>query len=268
MRVSWRLRALIWCVGLWSGCSDAEAPHVSAGNDAGPVDAGSPDGGRSEAGRAAAPPRAGQGAVSRPVSYEIPDEGGSLTVAGLSGVSVDFDFPAHSGVRGVAITPISASSLGWEEGQFSAVLALEPDGIPFAEPVRVRPSSRDVLVLSFPSAALAEGLELAADGGGFLLHHFATLAVVAPGRSCGDASGWKWSSQNASANRCQNPNYPRHITFACELDAFCLAIDASCCAPPGQATCLLQDDQLTLSYAERSACAHDQDAGTSPERGL
>src|SRR3954471_14097156 len=106
------------------------------------------------------------------VDFKIPKKGGSVTVMGPGDTQIDFHFPANAAGTMVTLTPISAAEIGWPADQFAQVIRMEPDGTKFAEPVVIRPSTGDGIVLDSPSSSsqsTPEGLPLNEAGDGFLL---------------------------------------------------------------------------------------------------
>ena len=85
-------------------------------------------------------------------SFTVPMGGGSHDVPVGDG-KISFAFPAASGGAKVTLTPATGRSIGWPDTEFEAVIRMEPDGMKFSEPVVIRPSSDELLVLNFPSSA-------------------------------------------------------------------------------------------------------------------
>ncbi|MEY4577047.1 MAG: hypothetical protein RL701_1750, partial [Pseudomonadota bacterium] len=259
MRCRLKLWTLAVCLGLGGACGDDDPKTPTPGveqKDSGTPDSGDkPDTGAGNAGEGSEGGSGGKGnpVASKPVTYKVPEKGGSVSVPSPSGMPVDFEFPPNAGGMEIKLTPQSAASIGWTDGQFAEVIKLEPDGATFTEPIIVRPPTGDVLVLSFPQGSDksgAEGLPLAPGGDGFLLSHFSTLVVVTPEKSCGTGSGWKLGSDTESVAKCKNSDFPQYLAFVCKATQFCLKIEASCCAPNGATTCRLGYDNLAVSFAK------------------
>jgi hypothetical protein len=161
---------------------------------------------------------------------------------------VGFNFPASAAGLDIILTPTTAQSIGWDN-RFDDVIRMEPDGTTFADPIVITPSNKNVMVFDFPSStgkSGAEGLALASNGQGLLLNHFSTLVVVPPGVSCDSTSGW--NAQPNAAACAGSGSDSTLITFACKAYAYCLFVDAQCCAPPGSTACELGMSNLTLTY--------------------
>jgi len=195
-----------------------------------------------------------------------------VDVSTPSGNVLVFDFPASAAGVSVTLTPTTASSIGWPVGKFEDVIQMEPAGTTFADPVTLRPSSKDVLVLDFPSTAIKskpEPLELNATGDGVLLKHFSTLVIVPPGVSCDSQSGWQ-ATPNAAECGSFGANTTR-VTFACTSPVYCLDITAQCCAPAGATECKLGDPALALAFSPAGAGQYAYcgagDAGTGGSGG-
>lgn len=183
------------------------------------------------------------------VSFEIPEEGGSVAVSLASGNTLTFTFPASAAGKTIELTPGSAEDLGWPEGQFKDVIHMEPDGLTFSDPVVLKPSQKDVLVFSYPTSSKkgpAEGLELNEEGDGLLLHHFSSLAIVPAGMSCDGESGWKATDDSPRCAAYKEAS--TYMQFNCAANSFCLSIQASCCTLPGSESCELGNPMLTLRY--------------------
>lgn len=182
-------------------------------------------------------------------SFTIPAAGGTATVQ-VPGGTIDFVFPASAGGKTVTLTLSDAAAIGWPADQFGAVIKMEPDGMQFADPVVVRPSSLDLLLFTFPTNATKskpEALALGPSGDGLLLSHFSTLAVVKPTRSCDTRSGWT-STDSAPACASFGPASTR-LTFDCTTDPYCARVTAHCCVTPGaQSGCPLGARDLALTY--------------------
>lgn len=242
--MSWlreRSRAAGWLV-LWLTASTACGGDARKGVPAAP---GAPDDRD-----AASAPDAGKLVVSPgPVAYEVPAGGGATTVMASDGTLVVFDFPASAAGTPISLTPIAASAIGWPDEQFAQVIRMEPDGMQFEHPVLVRPGSRDAIVLAFASGGQkgpAQGLPLNLAGDGFLLAHFSTLVVVPPASSCDRQSGWVVSDETTSGKRCTERKFPSYITFNCTANAYCVKIEAQCCADAKATACHLGDPQLSV----------------------
>ncbi len=196
------------------------------------------------------------GAPGKKVSYTVPKAGGSVRVVGKTGMIVDFEFPKTASGKAIVLTPVAASDIGWPTTQFAEVIKLEPDGSTFKDPIVVRPSTQDVIVLDFHSVAQksgGDGLPLNASGDGVLLSHFSTLAVVPTQSSCGKTSGWVIGSAAQGSAKCKNPAFPRYISYSCSDTPYCVSIDADCCAPASATACQLGDVPLSLSYSPAAA---------------
>ena len=225
---------------------------VGAGFGAGCGDDGGNDGGGGGAG-----PGGG-------VTYSVPEGGGSVDVKTASGNVLTFEFPASAAGKTLTLTPSTATSIGWGK-QFDDVIRMEPDGTQFADPVRVKPSKKNLLLLSFPNQAsksAGEGLPLAASGDALELSHFSTLVVVPPGSSCNTNSGWEVIN---GAVECQAFGAKStYVGFGCTDHAYCLKINAHCCALPGSTECQLGDADLFLQYQTGTGPSYcgPSDAGT------
>ncbi|HTM46368.1 MAG TPA: hypothetical protein VL137_15515 [Polyangiaceae bacterium] len=187
--------------------------------------------------------------ASGPVSFMVPNAGGTVSIMGGSGQPIDFTFPASAAGLGITLTPVAASTIGWPATTFEDVIQMEPDGTTFADPVVVKSGSGTPIAFSFSSSATQsapEALELSADGKGLLLHHFSTLAFVPPGQSCDGDSGWVVAQDNsACADAGANS---KAFTFSCAGSSFCYQIDASCCAPADAVGCSLGYDAMQISF--------------------
>lgn len=194
---------------------------------------------------------AGSGVPPGPITFEVPSRGGRVRVLAGDGLPITFDFPVSAAGAQVTLTPVSASAIGWPDEQFAEVIRMEPDGMQFEHPVHVQPASGDVIVLAFPSASgkrPPEALPLDVAGDGFLLAHFSTLVVVPEAHSCEGRSGWVVNAPTVSVLRCGDRGFPNYVTFRCAANAYCLEIDAQCCAAAKATACHLGDPQLSVSF--------------------
>ncbi len=192
------------------------------------------------------------GATMPTVSFKVPKAGGKVTVKSPDGSTLVFDFPKSAAGLDIKLTPVSAASIGWPAGQFAQVLRMEPDGTQFPDPITVRPSSRDVIVLDFPSSkkkSEPEPLPVNAAGDGVLLSHFSTLAVVSAASSCGSGSGFRVQTGSAAQAYCGGvAGFPTYVTFSCDASPYCFTFDLMCCAKSGATSCQLGDAKLAFSF--------------------
>jgi hypothetical protein len=223
---------------------DSGTPGADAGLDAG-TDAGTDAALTTDAGAAAGS-----------VTMKIPSSGGTVSITGSSGKPIAFEFPASAGGKTITLTPGKPEDLGWNKGDFSDVIKLEPDGTTFSDPVIVKPGSKDVLVLTLPSSSTQsqpEGLALNATGDGLELSHFSTLVVVSASTSCGATSGWTHAPESDA--RCTLAGYTDWLNYACTSNPFCKELTAHCCAPPGAKACALGFNGLSVNYGPLAGTA-------------
>jgi hypothetical protein len=190
--------------------------------------------------------------VVAPVEFTVPAIGGSVKVTGKSGIEVEFAVPASAAGKKITFTPTTAAEIGWSDHNFAEVIRMEPDGSKFAEPIIVRPSSKALIVLDFPSSpskSAPEGLQLNPAGDGFLLYHFSTLVVFSPDYDCESQEGWIAADAREQAETCTDPANPVMLKLNCLTHPYCLQIDAQCCAPMGATTCDVASPTLSLSYS-------------------
>lgn len=229
---------------------------MSAACGKGDGGSGTPDGG----GRGAA---ANSGsAPGEAVTYTVPDGGGVVEV-NTGSIKVAFTFPASAAEQKVTLTPGAAGDIGWPEDEFEAVVQMEPEGLVFDDPVLVRPSSGQVLVLTFPTLSersQPEPLPLAPNGNELELRHFSTLTVVPLSKS----SGWSFTRPRPGSVPCSDP-LSNGVTFASPDTRFCWQVGVSCCPAPETEACLLGDPQLThvfVSTEPQPEYPYCRDSGT------
>jgi hypothetical protein len=190
--------------------------------------------------------------VAAPVEFTVPVTGGAVTVTGKSGISVEFAVPASAAGKKITFTPTTAAEIGWSDPNFAEVIRMEPDGSKFPEPIVVRPSSKALIVLDFPSSATKsapEGLALNAAKDGFLLYHFSTLVVFSPEYNCESQQGWVKTDEAKQAATCTDPAFPVLLELNCLTHPYCMQIDASCCVAEGETGCDSSSSSLSLTYS-------------------
>lgn len=212
------------------------------------------------------------------VEYTVPSVGGSVTVTGKSGVKVDFAVPASASGKTITFTPTTASEIGWADKNFAEVIRMEPDGSKFAEPIVVRPSSKALIVMDFPSGSTKsapQGLALTAAHDGFLLYHFSTLVVFSPEYNCESQQGWVPVSADEQAANCTDPAFPKMLKLNCLTHPYCMKIDAQCCAAEGATGCDSESPSLSLSYsradesgAEYAYCVAKEEENAAPSSSV
>jgi hypothetical protein len=201
--------------------------------------------------------------------FTIPEGGGSITVTTLSGNRMTFQFPASAAELTVTLTPTNATSVGWPADQFDDVIKLEPAGTKFSDPVLVRPSSGDVLLVTFPmlgEKSAPELLALASAQQAFELRHFSVLAVVPPAHSCENDDGWSSAPSNECASFGQSSSL---LSLSCAVPAYCLTFAVHCCVTPGTGgACHMGDDGLEVGWSPLTQsdlpayCPRSADGGT------
>jgi hypothetical protein len=195
------------------------------------------------------PPEAGPGDAGDAgavVQYTVPTGGGTITVQGAS-QPIGFTFPASAAGKTVTFKVSDATAIGWPAGQFSDVLQLGPDGTRFADPVVVKPTSKNSLLLTFPEGTTkqpAEPLRFDETAGGYLLRHFSALVLVPQGKYCDSESYQDYPD----AGVCSNGTTLRQLS--CKGYNFCTIISASCCVPNGSDAggCTTDDKPFTVFY--------------------
>ncbi len=250
------------------GCGGDDTNSAATGT--GGTSAGNGSGGE---GAGAGSSAGGSSTVTAAVTYEVPTSGGGVEVPLPSGESVGFEFPASAQGMTVTLTPDTSASIGWSDGPFTDVIRMEPDGTQFVDPIIITPPNAETLVFDFPSTgakSAAEGLPLSSDGQGLELYHFSTLAVLPPGVSCGNKTGWRVTDNAAEC--AGNGDATSLIDFSCQDYSYCLAINSTCCAPPGKQSCELGMHGLTLSYepagsGDYAYCSSDTGAGGASGTG-
>jgi hypothetical protein len=262
-----RKRLFVAVVMAIAGCSssnDSLSPNS--------VGAKSPTCGQDNAGNVSVDENKAQ--VAAAVEFTVPATGGSVTVTGKSGIQVDFTVPASAAGKKITFTPTTAAEIGWSDPNFAEVIRMEPDGSKFAEPIVVRPSSKALVVLDFPSSttkSAPEGLALNAAKDGFLLYHFSTLVVFSPEYNCESQQGWVKTDETTQAATCTDAAFPVLLKLNCLTHPYCMQIDAQCCVAEGETGCDAGSSSLSLTYsradesgAEYAYCLA-QEAETAPE---
>jgi len=202
-------------------------------------------------------------ALNNQVAFTVPANGGSVDIS-IGGTVITFTFPDSAAGQDITLTPAAATDVGWDEGIFSAVIEMQPDGLVFDDPVIVTPSTGELLLLTLPSSptqSRPELLQLAGDGSGLELNHFSYLALVPPANWC-ESSGWE---DAAGAQDCSNQGDNSTLrTFTCKNYQFCNVISASCCVPGGDAGSPSDGCNLTSTFLGYSFTPTDSNGGEYP----
>ncbi len=197
------------------------------------------------------------------VTYTVPSGGGSVDVKMPSGNVLTFTFPASAAGKTVTLTP-AASLQGLVGKELKDILRMEPEGTTFVDPVVVRPSQGDMLLMDFGAAgatAPGEILALSPERGGFLLNHFSTLGVVFPQLFCNSGG---WTTTPGSARCAGFGAAANEAKIKCDSNAFCFSWELSCCKTTATEGCSLYDQGVASTASRLYAPPAASYCGTAP----
>lgn len=200
-----------------------------------------------------------------PVTYTVPEGGGTVGVVAKGGERYEFEFPASAAGRTVTLTPAGSSVPGWPDGQFANAIRMSPDGEQFSDPVIVRPENRSMILLHFRgSDSRATPVLLWPDPAreGLELRHFSTLAGF-PGSSCKAPSIWDLAPACCPLDS-MCPTASTLVSVTCTTGDGCLRVDVSCCTLPGETECRFPYSSLTATRVESEKERCSGDGGPDP----
>jgi hypothetical protein len=131
----------------------------------------------------------------------------------------------------VTLTPANGSDLGFDDGDFDALIRLEPSGTVFTDPVIVVPSDQAQSPLLFAGTSgpvPAEGMPYNAASGGYELSHFSWIGFS--GYWCDTSQEW---SSDVDPLWCMDEGVnseDRHLD--CVAKKFCITVTEDCCVDP------------------------------------